>query len=70
MPKKYEYKCNVCGIVKPRTRLYVKKTIFTTFGSNPRVIRSRTISWLCGSCVKGDPDYNRPENEFAESRTI
>lgn len=62
-----EYKCSLCGIVRHRNNLIVKRTQFLQMGKNGSVIRSRVTGWLCNvpidggkSCLEMDADWQRP----------
>lgn len=52
------YKCTGCGNEVTREDLTVKHAVFKTPGSGPKVIKSRTVGWLCPSCVNQDADWN------------
>lgn len=62
-----EYKCSACGRNVGRDNLRAKQVAFREMGRNGKVIKSRTIAWLCvvpltvdgKSCLDKDPDYNR-----------
>lgn len=61
MPHYSKYKCSVCGAVCDRADLACKRVNFQDLGAGSRVIRSRTVSWLCkDKCLELDPDYLRP----------
>ena len=55
-----EYKCDYCGRPTSRSALKVKRTQFKEMGEGGAVLVTRTIAWLCLSCMEADPDYNRP----------
>lgn len=60
MPNDHEYLCNGCGQPTRRSLLTVKKILFTGMGAGAKTDRARVIEWLCPTCVKKDPDWNRP----------
>ena len=61
MPHYTEYQCSVCGDVRERADLACKRVNFQDLGPGSRVIRSRTVAWVCkDKCMKIDPDYQRP----------
>lgn len=61
MSEQHSYKCTDCGKMTPRDKLLTKKVSFSTLGSDGKMIKSRTVGWLCFPCVKKDPTYNIPE---------
>lgn len=36
----------------------VKKVNFSAVGAGAKIVRSRTVAWLCDECLPKDPDYN------------
>ena len=62
-----EYVCAECGREVGRPNLLRKKVEFRELGESGRLVKSRTVAWLCRipqedgtlSCVDKDPDYNR-----------
>lgn len=63
MAQQIDYACTRCGGLRKRNELITKKVSFSTLGSEGKMIRSRTLDWLCFSCTKNDPEYNIPEYE-------
>lgn len=59
MPREHEYFCNGCGAATRRSLLTVKKILFTGMGSGAQTDKARVIAWLCPTCTKRDPDWNR-----------
>lgn len=60
MPHYSEYKCRgpgSCGRHTERELLTVKKVVFTVMGAGGKVLKSRTVAWLCDECVEKDPEY-------------
>lgn len=56
-----EYKCTSCGTSQGNPSLLVtKKVMFQELGESPRTLKSRTVAWLCPSCVANDSDWRRP----------
>lgn len=58
MPHYTEYLCTNCGQYTERELLTVKKVVFTEMGSGGKVLKSRTIGWLCNDCIEDDEHYN------------
>lgn len=55
-----EYKCTLgCQQPKARDELSVKKAVFQKLGPGGRIIRSRSVGWICDTCRELDPDYLR-----------
>jgi len=36
-----------------------KKVIFSALGAGAKIVRSRTVGWLCDECILEDEDYTR-----------
>lgn len=71
MPKLYRYICGNCGqdfqnAEAARKNLVVKKVEFRQYGFKGKLIRSRTLRWLCRSCMLADEQYNLPESNVSE----
>lgn len=70
---KNEYRCTRCGRGQEagvdRSKLLVKKSIFTTMGRGGKTVRSRVVDWLCDGCVKQDDDWNQV-NTKGQPRTL
>ena len=60
MPHYTEYRCTGadCGKVTLRELLTAKKVNFSPIGPGAKIIRSRTVAWLCDECLEKDVDYN------------
>lgn len=67
---KVDYACTRCGKEHPRSDLVAKVASFRELGVGGRLVRSRTVAWLCENCMVYDPDYNmtRVNGPDAESR--
>lgn len=52
------YKCTNCGEIIPREQVTVVRVQFMPPGSGAKVIKSRTINWLCPPCRDADPVWN------------
>lgn len=59
MPHYSEYKCTECKQVTLKKLLYAKKVVFSPIGAGTKIIKSRTVAWLCNECIELDPDYQR-----------
>lgn len=59
------YACGECGREYPRDKLTVKRVVFQTMGEAGKTLRSRTLKWLCVTCLDADEDFNR--DRLAES---
>lgn len=53
-----DYRCDTCKRSTPRSKLAAKRVHYTTVSRPPRAIRSRTVAWLCESCMKEEPEFN------------
>lgn len=53
------YKCTQCGKNCKRERLVVKRVQYTGMGKGARLLRSRTLAWLCPTCLRADPPYQQ-----------
>lgn len=42
----------------PREELVRKKVDFITLGPSRKMVASRTLSWLCNTCLERDEHYN------------
>ncbi len=58
MPHYSEYRCGTCQQVTLRELLVAKKVVFTGLGAGAKIIKSRTVGWVCDECVEKDPDFN------------
>jgi hypothetical protein len=59
MPHYTDYRCTVCNQITLRDLLVVKKVVFQPLGAGTKILKSRTVSWLCDECVELDEDYKR-----------
>ncbi len=57
MPHYSEYRCGCCGQITLRELLVAKKVVFTHLGSGAKIVKSRTVGWLCNECVEKDEDF-------------
>jgi hypothetical protein len=57
MPHYTDYRCTVCRQVTLKQLLTVKKAVFQPLGAGAKIIKSRTVAWLCNECVELDPEY-------------
>lgn len=56
-----KYICTNCHrLTKGRDDLTAKRITFSTVSNGQKLLRSRTIAWLCHECREADPDWNRP----------
>lgn len=61
MPHFSDYKCTRCEQETLRELLTAQKVQFTPIGPGARVVRSRTVNWLCDECLQTDPYWNMPK---------
>lgn len=54
------YPCTACQRRTPRDELTVKRVSFFKFGERGKLLRVRTVAWLCPDCKLSDVDWNRP----------
>lgn len=52
-----EYNCTECGEPYDREILSAKKVSFHAIGVKGRMLRSRTVAWLCPRCLVRDPAW-------------
>lgn len=50
--------CTRCGKDCDRDKMMCQKVSFHEMGKGGRLIRTRTVAWLCPSCVSQDPVWN------------
>lgn len=55
-----QYICDKCQKECTKSGLKAKRIQFKELGEGGVVILTRTVSWLCLSCMQADPDYQRP----------
>lgn len=53
-----DYRCTACNKQTPKADLAAKTVTFRELGYSKPLIRSRTVAWLCKSCMGLDPDFN------------
>lgn len=62
MPHYTQYKCAEpplgCGRETLRDLLTVMKVVFTEMGQGGKILRSRTVGWLCDECVEKNDYWN------------
>lgn len=69
MPHYSEDRCSVCGNLTSPELLTVKRVNFSPRTKSNKVIRSRTMSWLCEGCLERDEDWSRPAFKGAPGMT-
>lgn len=52
-----KYECTYCHVDVGRDKLMAKRVQFLTMGKSARVLRSRTVAWVCNDCAKLDNDW-------------
>jgi hypothetical protein len=60
MPHFSDYKCTDCQRETLKALLTAVKVQFTGLGAGAKVIRSRTIAWLCDECLCKNVHWNLP----------
>jgi hypothetical protein len=63
-----EYKCTRCYKPATKRELAAKTATFRELGVGKPLIRSRTVDWLCVSCMTEDPDYNLDRADGPDAR--
>lgn len=53
-----ERPCSKCGNSFDRDELTVKRIAFYKFGKNGKMIKSRTVGWLCPGCLQSDGHWS------------
>jgi hypothetical protein len=69
MPNEPDYTCTRCGQPSTREGLTVKKVAFLEMGTGARTHRSRVLDWLCSTCLRQDPDWNREPFQQPDRRS-
>lgn len=54
-----DYRCGGCGTETEPAELTIKRAVFQNL-TDKKVVRSRTVEWLCGLCLGQDPNWNQP----------
>lgn len=62
MPFYTDYKCSDCGERFPKYLLVTKTVVYAPLGVRGRILRSRTVKFLCIECLGVDVEYNLPAN--------
>jgi ribosomal protein L34E len=63
--------CSSCNRDFPITSLYVKRAVFSPLGkSATTVLRSRSVAYLCRSCLRSDPDYQLPARALRDKEGL
>lgn len=60
MAAEVDYRCSTCKKKLTRETCYAKKVSYTTMGMSAKILRMRTVGWLCIECIRGEPEYNLP----------
>lgn len=60
MPHFSDYKCTECNRETLRGLLTAVRVQFTPLGPGAKVLRSRTIAWLCDECRETNDYWNLP----------
>jgi hypothetical protein len=58
MAYKGPYNCTECGQDPGRENITVITVQFKPIGSGVKVLKSRTIGWLCPGCLLKNPTWN------------
>lgn len=61
MPHFSDYKCTRCDRETLRDLLTAMKVQFTPLGPGAKVLRSRTVEWLCDECRDTDLYWTMPK---------
>lgn len=54
-----KYVCSDCKRTRERSDLLAKRVTFTTLRP-VKIIRSRTVGWVCSECREKDPAWTQP----------
>lgn len=54
-----DYTCMCCNQLKAREELTTKRAVFYAMGRAGRMVRSRTIGFICSVCLEQDPHWTR-----------
>lgn len=57
--RKIQYACDNCGATVDQSFLNARQVSFINLKTRKNR-RSRTINWICNTCMLTHPDYNRP----------
>lgn len=55
-------RCSECGNKYPRSLLVVKRVVFDTMGVKYKRLKSRTVAWLCPTCLSADSAWNQKKH--------
>lgn len=55
--RQIDYVCSACKTDTPRSELTSKIATFKQVGSGGKVIKTRTIGWLCPTCLASDAHW-------------
>ncbi len=53
------YKCGECGSEPGRDNLVVKRVEFANIGRAGKVLRRRSVAFLCQACMQADKAYTQ-----------
>jgi hypothetical protein len=70
MPSYTDYKCGKCHKPTERELLIVKRAVFVPIGRGAKIVKNRTIMWLCDDCLKLDPDWNRESHDAPGLKSV
>jgi len=70
MPAYTDYKCGKCKQPFERELLIVKRAVFVPIGRGAKIIKNRTIMWLCPACLKLDDDWNRESHDAPGLKSV
>ena len=69
MPHYSSDRCTKCGSLTSPELLTIKRANFSPRTKPVKVARSRTVAWLCPSCLESDHEYNLPAYKGAPGMT-
>lgn len=60
MAAEVDYRCDTCKKKLKREECVAKKVQYATMGASARILRMRTVGWVCVPCMRKEQEYNTP----------
>ncbi len=69
MPHYSTDRCTKCGNLTSPELLTIKRANYSPRKQPNKIVRSRTVAWLCPGCLQEDVEYNLPAYKGAPGMT-
>lgn len=69
MPSYASEACTNCGQITSPELLTIKRVQFAARSQPAKIVKSRTVLWLCEKCLALDPEWNLPAYKGAPGMT-